>query len=134
MKCLYEILVPTRFNSGKAVPVAYHRQWDALVRKISGGMTILKAAKGNWVSPDGTLFAEKMIPVRIFCSSRQISKISDLTAAHYRQEAVMFYEVSHKVTIRRYQKAPEPTFRCGVVKSSEIAKSDGMRLDAHNYI
>lgn len=105
-KYLWEILVPTMmFNiHGKLVPVRtrHHRVWDEKVRKISGGLTILTPAKGQWVSPSGTLFAERMIPVRIMCTEQEIDKISDLTAKHYNQEAIMYFRISDKVVVKSY--------------------------------
>jgi len=35
----------------KIIKRGFHQTWDAKVRKISGGLTIMKPAKGNWVSP-----------------------------------------------------------------------------------
>lgn len=101
---LYEILVPTVKNSGKPIRTRQHRVWDEKVRKITGGLTVMMPAKGQWVSPDGVLFAERMIPVRIMCTAEQIGKIADLTAAFYEQEAVMFYKISDDVQIIHYVK------------------------------
>lgn len=67
-KILWEILVPTMMN-GKPVMTKYHKVWDEKVRAISNGLTILKSAKGEWVSSSGELFAERMIPVRIAYTS-----------------------------------------------------------------
>ena len=79
MDDLWEILVPRKFNDGGEVPLAHHQDWDDRVRKIAGGLTILKSAKGIWESPTGTIFKEQMIPVRIACSMEQIHQIIDLT-------------------------------------------------------
>ena len=75
---LWEILVPTIMD-GKSVKTKYHRKWDEMVRAISNGLTILKPAKGEWVSSSGELFAERMIPVRIACSEDAIEDIMDIT-------------------------------------------------------
>jgi hypothetical protein len=40
-----------------------------------------------------------MIPVRIACNDEQIRKIAVFTAAHYSQETVMYYTISHEVFI-----------------------------------
>jgi hypothetical protein len=101
-KALFEILVPTKTNEGKPIRTRFHRVWDAKVRAISGGLTILKPGVGNWVSPQGELFLERMIPVRIFCTQEQINQVADITARYYRQEAVMFYQVSAIVAIVHY--------------------------------
>lgn len=99
---LYEILVPTVSNEGKPFRLRYHRVWDAKVREISGGLTILPVSKGQWISPTGDLFLERMIPVRIACSEEEIERIADMTAKYYSQKAVMYYLVSEKVTIKHY--------------------------------
>ncbi len=100
-KYLYEILVPTIMD-GQPVNVKYHRLWDAKVRKFSNGLTIHSTSKGQWISPDGELFIERMIPVRIMCSDNDIEEISKMTAEHYNQQAVMFYKISSEVEIRHY--------------------------------
>lgn len=101
---LYEILVPTEMvREGMVTPIRtrYHRVWDERVRDITGGLTILTPTTGQWVSPSGELFCERMIPVRIVCSPEQIEQIADMTAAYYNQEAVLFVEVG-EATIRLY--------------------------------
>ena len=103
MKALYEILVPTVSNEGKPFRTRYHRVWDAKVRIITGGLTILHPAKGQWVSPEGDLFAERMIPVRIMCTEDEIKKIADVTAKYYNQKAIMYYCVSNDVKIINYE-------------------------------
>ena len=97
---LWEILVPTQSNAGKPFRTRYHRVWDAKVYTITGGMTILAPTKGRWVSPEGTLFAERMIPVRISCTREQIEKIIEMTMKYYDQEAVMAYKISEEVIIK----------------------------------
>lgn len=99
---LYEILVPTVRNNGVPIRRRCHKVWDAQVRKISGGLTIMSPAKGQWISPDGELFAERMIPVRILCSERSIHEIADWTAKYYDHKAIMFYRVSDYVKIKHY--------------------------------
>jgi hypothetical protein len=99
---LYEILVPTVRNDGQPFRLRHHRVWDAKVRGIAGGLTVLTPAKGQWVAPCGTVFAERMIPVRIACSHDQIERIADYTAKHYGQQAVMYWKVSDEVVVRHY--------------------------------
>lgn len=101
---LYEILVPTVRNDGRPFRTRFHRVWDAKVRAITGGLTILAPAKGQWVSPQGQLFSERMIPVRIACTAEQIEKIADMTAAYYDQLAILFYKISDEVRIKHYGK------------------------------
>lgn len=103
---LYEILVPCQTNEGRPIRTRQHRVWDAKVREITGGLTVLAPGKGQWVAPDGKLFAERMIPVRIAATWEQMEEIADLTAKFYNQEAVMFYLISDDVHIKYY---PENT-------------------------
>lgn len=96
---LWEILVPTVRNDGRPIRLRFHKVWDEKVRAISGGLTILHPAKGQWVSQEGTLFAERMIPVRIRCADEQMREIAQMTLAYYEQEAVFFYLVSNEAFI-----------------------------------
>lgn len=59
-------------------------------------------SKGQWVSPSGEIFAERMIPVRVAADVAKIKQIADMTAAFYEQEAIMYYKVSDEVTIQHY--------------------------------
>jgi hypothetical protein len=121
-QCMWELLVPTEkrvkterptnvgfgtssaavkaWEKANAYTTRYHRVWDAKVRAITGGLTILTPAKGQWVSPDGELFAERMIPVRIMATREQISTIIDLTLEYYDQLAVLCYKISDEVILR----------------------------------
>lgn len=96
---LWEVLVPCNYNNGKPVRTRHHRAWDEQVNRITGGMTIFKPSIGKWVSPNGTLFTDRMIPVRIACTSTQINEILHRTIKHYKQEAVMAYLISEEVKI-----------------------------------
>jgi hypothetical protein len=78
----------------------YHRVWDEKVRAITGGLTVLTPAKGQWVSPTGELYAERMIPVRIVATRDQINQIIDLTLEYYDQLAVLAYKVSDEVILK----------------------------------
>ncbi len=101
---LYEILVPTEMvRDGKTVPIKtrYHRVWDERVRAIAGGITVLTPAKGQWVSPTGQFFSEKMIPVRIACSPDEMREISDMTAGYYNQQAILYVNLG-EVVIKHY--------------------------------
>lgn len=89
-------------NDGKPFRLRFHRVWDQKVRAIAGGLTVLHPARGQWLAPDGTLFVERMIPVRVACTEAQIQEIADLTASHYAQRAVMYYLVSDRAVIRHY--------------------------------
>tara|TARA_B100001971_G_C17859517_1_gene367626 strand:+ start:161 stop:475 length:315 start_codon:yes stop_codon:yes gene_type:complete len=98
-KKLWEILVPRYSNDNVEYAVEYHHQWDEKVREISGGLTILRTAKGHWVS-DKDLFVEEMIPVKVYCDRESIDRIIDITIEHYQQKAVMAYEISSNVILK----------------------------------
>lgn len=102
MSELWEILVPASNNDEKFT-YEHHKVWDAFVKKITGGITIMKTAKGEWVSPNGKVYVDRMIPCRIVCNEEQISEIVDFTIEHYSQEAVLAYKISNNV-ILRYKK------------------------------
>lgn len=106
-KRLYEILVPaqTKSEDGELTLILTecHEGWDEKVRKIAGGLTVMRSAKGHWISPDNKLFVENMIPVRIYCNAEEIHSIADMTAQYYRQQAVMFYVISEAVVIKHYE-------------------------------
>ena len=94
-KQLWEILVPYKMGR-KNVQVPYHQEWDAKVVELVGGLTIMKVAKGIWVSLTNKKHKELMIPVRIACDEDQIKQIMAMTLIHYKQEAVFAYEISQK--------------------------------------
>lgn len=115
MTAMWEILVPTEkrikaprlsgerddeFARRNSYTTRYHRVWDAKVRTITGGLTILTPAKGQWVSGDGELFVERMIPVRIVATREQIDRIVDLTLQYYDQLAVLCYKLSDEVILK----------------------------------
>ncbi len=102
-KTMWEILVPTvkpNTDGTKFFTTKYHRVWDEKVRKITGGLTITSPIKGTWTSPSGTIFRERMIPVRIIALRDQIDRIIDITIEHYSQEAVLCYRISDEVIIK----------------------------------
>lgn len=99
---MWEILIPTLTPEGKPLRTRFHRVWDEKVRDIANGLTVLQPAKGQWVCPQGELFVERMIPVRIACNEDQIHQIADMTATYYRQKAILFYEISNNVVIKHY--------------------------------
>lgn len=102
-KLLWEILVPTSWNTKKPIRTRHHKEWDKRVRAIANGLTILHPAKGHWVCPeDNVLHEERMIPVRIWCTEDQINQIMDMTAEHYKQKAIMAYCVASNVKLRDY--------------------------------
>lgn len=102
MRVLWEILVPTVRNDGKPFRTRYHRVWDERVREISGGLSVIHPIKGQWVAGCGTLYAERMIPVRFMGTREEADQIADMTAAYYDQKAVMYYRISEEVYIKHY--------------------------------
>jgi hypothetical protein len=111
---LWEILVPCTRNDGRPISVRFHRVWDEKVRSLTGGLTIFHPAKGQWVSPSGELFVERMIPVRIAVTgNHMLNEIVQFTLDHYEQEAVMYYRVAETciITARRepLKKVANPT-------------------------
>lgn len=96
---MWEILVPAS-NKNQEFTYEHHKAWDEFVIAISGGITIMKTVKGEWVSPDNVRFKDRMIPVRIKCNGGDIDKIVDFTIKHYDQEAVLAYKISEEVILK----------------------------------
>jgi len=96
---LWEILVPAS-KSKKKFTYEHHKAWDDFVKSISGGLTVLKTGKGQWISPEGILHIDRVIPCRIICSRQQIERIVNFTLAHYEQEAVLAYKISDEVILK----------------------------------
>ena len=102
-KGMWEILVPTerRKEPGKFYTTRYHRVWDGKVRAITGGLTVMAPARGQWVNPTtGELFQERMIPVRIMATRTEIEQVVDLTLEYYDQIAVICYKISDEVILK----------------------------------
>lgn len=103
-KCMWEILVPTirpgAVETKERFSTAHHREWDKNVRGITHGLTIMTPAKGQWLSPSGELFIERMIPVRIVGTRAEIERIIWMTLDHYTQEAVLCYKISDEVILQ----------------------------------
>ena len=78
----------------------HHKKWDEFVMSLSDGLTVLRAGKGEWTSPEGKTHKDRMIPCRIYCNTETIYKIVDFTIEHYNQEAVMAYKLSSHVIIK----------------------------------
>ena len=98
---MWEILVPTIHRvSQRPVRVRFHRVWDARIRAISGGLTLLKPVTGEWVSPGGELFRDRMIPVRFIGTESQARQIVDLTLDYYDELSVLCYRVSDYVILK----------------------------------
>lgn len=101
-KVIWEILVPTerRLEPGKYYTTRYHRVWDGKVRAITGGLTVMAPARGQWINPTGDFFKERMIPVRIMATREEIEKVIDITLKYYDQLAVLCYKISDEVILK----------------------------------
>ena len=105
---LWEILVPTHFDDSKEeITPQHHKEWHHLVREVSGGLTMLRAAKGQWVHL-GEVQQESVIPVRLIATREQIDKIAKFTAQHYRQKVIMVYKISDEVLFMTATDSTEP--------------------------
>ena len=96
---LWEVLVPVADNEGKEFALPHHHAWDDQVRDITGGLTIMRTAKGQWHDSEGRLFAERVIPVRVACDEEGVRAIMGFTLKHYGQLAVMAYRISDRALI-----------------------------------
>lgn len=93
---LYEILIPTIMNS-KPVRTKHHKNWDLFVQGLAGGLTLLKPISGKWLCPEGQLYEERVIPVRVACTPKQLEQILKFTIRHYVQKVIMTYKLSEEV-------------------------------------
>jgi hypothetical protein len=58
-------------------------------------------ARGQWVHPTtGTLYKERVIPVRIMATRDEIEKVINLTLKYYDQLAVLCYKISDEVILK----------------------------------
>lgn len=106
MTYLWEILVPCVRNDGRPIRVRFHRVWDQKVRNISGGLTIMKPARGQWIDPHaGDLYEERVIPVRFVATREQMEEIVDMTCVYYEQLAVLCYRIADEVVMRDLETA-----------------------------
>ncbi len=96
---LYEILVPGYDNDGHYIPVSKHQEWDEKVITIAGGLTLQPPLKGGWKDLDNKTVRERMIPVRIACSARQMDRIAYMTKDFYQQASILAWEVSSVVAL-----------------------------------
>lgn len=100
-KCMWQIMVPCNWNSGKPVRTRHHKEWDKRVRKITGGLTIFPPSKGQWLDKNtGTLFVDRVIPVNVIATKKEMDKIADITMNHYKQLAVMYFKLSDVAIIK----------------------------------
>lgn len=55
----------------------------------------MRTSKGQWVH-QGTCYRERVIPVRIICTPKDIKQIAKITLKHFRQKAVACFQISEK--------------------------------------
>lgn len=97
-KFLWKILVPTIRNDGRPIRTRFHKVWDKKVRELTNGLTINPpTTAGYWVNPEGKLYRERMIPVEIFCSEKEIGDIAEMSKKYYEQEKMFVCKISDKV-------------------------------------
>jgi hypothetical protein len=103
-KPMWEILIPA-YDDKEEFTIDHHKVFDGFVKEKAGGITILRGAKGEWISPEGELYKDKIIPCRICCSFGDIKSIMEFALEHYNQKTIMAYKISdHVLMIRRDQK------------------------------
>lgn len=97
---LWEILIPKTDYSQfpfEDFSINHHNDWDNKVLAISGGLTIQREAIGLWVRGENNCIREKVIPVKIACADKDIRQIANFTKHHYKQDVVLYYELSNNV-------------------------------------
>lgn len=99
-KYMWQIFVPTQSNDKTKFTVEHHRKWDARIRKHSGGLTLLKTAKGQWMN-NGNLEIERVIPVQFAATEREFYEIADFTLEHYKQKEVLGVKLGEIIIKRK---------------------------------
>jgi hypothetical protein len=97
---LWEILIPATDHHGVPYLVDHHQIWDTRVRVLSGGLTISKPAKGQWLFAGG-LLKEETIPCRLLATREEMDDIISMTLEHYSdQRCIMAYKVSDEIIMK----------------------------------
>lgn len=105
-KFLWEILVPCVRNDGRPFRLRYHKIWDEKVKAISGGLTVMKPARGQWIDPEtNDEYHDRTIPVRFIADMDQMDKIVNMTCIYYEQLAILCYRISDYVVLRSIEDA-----------------------------
>ena len=94
------VFVPTYSKEGKEFAIEHHRAFDRFVRERTGGLTLLRSAKGEWINPTGKLYREGMIPVIIVGKRSHIIEILDFIKTHYDQEAALALRIADEVLLK----------------------------------
>ena len=98
---LWRIYLPANDNNGFEFSLEHHQKWDEYVHNLVGGVTIMKSAKGQWISPHGKLYIDIMIPCEINCFKSQIKQIARFSIEHYNQEAIAYLPLSRNMKIMK---------------------------------
>lgn len=125
MKKLYEILIPTKYNDSKILSSEFHRSWNNYVLDVAGGLTVLPICDGQWINPEGKLFVDRIIPVRIMTTPEKMESIVNMSAKYYEQQCIMYYVVSNAVKIKHFtQKVKKNTVLQQPVKLAQLIKCE----------
>ncbi len=94
---LFEILIPTHFNNGPLILDEHHNKFYKEILDYSGGLTLSQPLIGYWDN-SGSLEKETTFFLRFTSTDKQAEKIAKLAKIHYKQQAIMYYKLSDKVT------------------------------------
>lgn len=101
---LWEILIPVSHKDGTPVTEKDHRIWWSSLEAIGAHQFLVPAAM-PWFVNEPHLVGVRMIPFRVACTREQITKVANLTATYFGQDAVLLYRVSDDVTLIRYDRS-----------------------------
>ena len=106
---LYEILVPTKYgDTQKPISTKHHKEWDKRVRTLTGGLTILTPAKGQFVY-ENSLLKERIIPVRIMCEESIMQQIVQLTINTIaRRQSCSSYSLREPILLMQKEPQDDP--------------------------
>lgn len=110
---LYEIQIPVRPNTvnsfklgreitgvGHYFPVfteKHNERFFEYVLGLCGGFSVLPEIEGTWADESGTLYREKMIPVRFatdgYFADDNVKLIAEFAKKHYDQKAIFVAEL-----------------------------------------
>lgn len=92
----FDVILKTcenNFDRGWIFTTKHHRIFYKFILNLSKGYSVLNELEGVWQNEKGTIYQEKMIPVRIACTDEQIKEIAEFAKAHYEQEAIFVLEL-----------------------------------------
>lgn len=92
----FDVILKTcenNFDRGWLFTAKHHRIFYKFILNLSKGYSVLSELEGVWQNEKGTIYQEKMIPVRIACTDEQIKEIAEFAKTHYEQEAIFVLEL-----------------------------------------